>query len=72
MNKMNSVMCSSCHGQGRCEFCEGRGTVSKPQVAGQVTMYETQPCAVCFGSGKCPSCWPDAALLMMSKEPAPV
>jgi DnaJ-class molecular chaperone len=68
---MKTIMCSSCDGSGKCEFCQGRGTVSKPQCDGQISMYETQPCAVCFGSGKCPSCSPDAAL-MMRKEPAPV
>ena len=69
---MKAIMCSSCQGNGKCEFCEGRGIVSKPQVDGQVTMYEMQPCAVCFGSGMCPSCSPDAALSLMKREPAAV
>jgi DnaJ-class molecular chaperone len=59
---MNRTMCSSCRGDGKCEFCNGRGVVNKPQVNGQITMYETLPCAVCFGSGRCVSCSPDAAL----------
>jgi DnaJ-class molecular chaperone len=67
---MSKLKCSSCGGDGKCEFCEGHGSVHKPQVSGQITMYETQTCAVCFGSGKCPSCSPDAALTMAGRARA--
>jgi DnaJ-class molecular chaperone len=61
------TMCSSCSGDGKCEFCEGHGVVITPHDEGCVTMYETQPCAVCLGSGKCPSCAPAAGVSLIGQ-----
>ena len=60
------LMCSSCHGGGKCEFCGGRGSLRKPHGNGQIIEYETSVCGVCFGSGLCPSCVPDAGILMVN------
>jgi hypothetical protein len=59
-----ATKCSSCNGAGAAEFCQGEGNLIKPQEHGQIIVYEEVRCGVCFGTGRGPSCAPDAALMV--------